>query len=191
MTLYVDETENEEFFIVSGLLVNSSSDVELAFKQFKKNIHGAHISAKEKQELFTEFKATQLDRHYQKIKFRMLDAICTFDNSIIYSCHIKKGPSFLQSRKEDVYVLLLSKIVASLEEETDIIFDTFNKMDFESRITNTILPYSNVSSIQARDSRTEAGLQFIDNICSTIRLHLSGKDQNGFYKIIEDRVQNV
>ena len=191
MIMYVDETENEDFFIVSGLLVNSSSDVELAFKQFKKSIHGAQISSKQKQELFTEFKSTQLDRHFQKLKIRLLESVCTFDNSIIYSCHIKKGPAFLQAQKEDVYVLLLSKIVASLEESTDIIFDTFNKKDFESRIINTILPYSNVSSIQARDSRTESGLQFVDNICSAIRLHLVGKDQNGFYEIIEDRIQNV
>ena len=90
MTLFVDETENEEFFIVTGLLVNSKEDVDLAYKRFKKSIGGAHISNKVKQSLFTEFKSVQMDHHFQTLKRKMLLEIMAFDNSIIYSCYVKK-----------------------------------------------------------------------------------------------------
>ena len=43
MVLYVDETECEEFFIVTGLLVENASDVNDAYKRFKKNIKGFSI----------------------------------------------------------------------------------------------------------------------------------------------------
>ena len=103
MTLFVDETENEDFFIVTGLLVRSKEDVDLAYRKFKKGISGAHISNKLKQSLFTEFKSVQLDHHFQALKKRMLLEIMEFDNSIIYSCHVKKDKLFYQKKKEDVY----------------------------------------------------------------------------------------
>ncbi len=191
MILFVDETENEEFFIVAGLLVNSKEDVELAYKKFKKSISGSHISSKVKQTLFTEFKAAQMDHHFQALKRKMLLEIMAFDNSIIYSCHIKKDAGFYQKKKEDVYILLLSRIVAELEEETDIIYDAFNKNDFEQRINTTIAPFMNVQSIKPMDSRLEAGLQFVDNVCSVIRLKKSEKDQYAYYEIIESRIKTV
>ena len=191
MTLFVDETENEDFFIVTGLLVRSKEDVDLAYRKFKKGISGAHISNKLKQSLFTEFKSVQLDHHFQALKRRMLLEIMEFDNSIIYSCHVKKDKLFYQKKKEDVYILLLSKIVTSLESETDIIYDAFNKSDFEQRINTTIAPFVNVRSIKAMDSRLEAGLQFVDNVCSVIRLQKSDKDQYSYYEIIESRIKTV
>ena len=36
--LYVDETENEEYFIVTGLLVDSEAVLQLAYKRFKRKI---------------------------------------------------------------------------------------------------------------------------------------------------------
>jgi hypothetical protein len=98
---------------------------------------------------------------------------------------------FYQKKKEDVYILLLSKIVTSLESETDIIYDAFNKSDFEQRINTTIAPFVNVRSIKAMDSRLEAGLQFVDNVCSVIRLQKSDKDQYSYYEIIESRIKTV
>ena len=191
MLLFVDETENEDLFIVTGFLVNSKNEADLAYKHFKRRIRDFRISDKEKRVLFTEFKSTKMDQHYQKIKIRMLEEIVAFNNAIIYSTYIKKDDSFHQSRKEDIYVLLLSKIVSSLEQETEIVYDTFNKHDFENRINVTIAPFSHVVSVRAADSRTEAGLQFVDNICSVIRLYESGKDRYAFYQIIAKRVKMI
>lgn len=191
MLLFVDETENENLFIVTGFLIKSKEDADLAYKHFKRKIKDFRISDKEKRMLFTEFKSTLMDQHFQKLKIRMLEEIVAFDNSVIYSTYIKKDETFRQNRKEDIYVLLLSKIVASLDLETEIIYDTFNKRDFEERINATIAPFSHIISIRSADSRTEAGLQFVDNLCSVIRLYESGKDHYSFYQIIENRVKMI
>lgn len=191
MLLFVDETENEDMFIVTGFLVKSKEDADLAYKHFKRKIKDFRISDKEKRMLYTEFKSTLMDQHFQKLKIRMLEEIVAFDNSVIYSTYIKKDETFRQNRKEDIYVLLLSKIVASLDLETEIIYDTFNKRDFEERINATIAPFSHIISIRSADSRTEAGLQFVDNLCSVIRLYESGKDHYSFYQIIENRVKMI
>lgn len=37
MILFVDETENDSFFIVTGLLVNSQADIVDVYKRFKKS----------------------------------------------------------------------------------------------------------------------------------------------------------
>ena len=191
MILYVDETENDKYFIVAGLLVNSASDIESAYKKFKNKASNSFLSEKDKQRIFTEFKSTILDRHFQKIKVRLLNEISAFDNSIIYSCYIKKTEVIQQSTKEDSYILLLSKIAASLTEKTDIVFDEFNKLDFERKIITAISQYSNVHSIIAKDSRTVPGLQFADNICSVLRLHKSNCDRENYYEIIANKVFEV
>ena len=36
MLLFVDETENEDYFIVTGLLVESQNDIDLIYSRFKK-----------------------------------------------------------------------------------------------------------------------------------------------------------
>ena len=42
-----------------------------------------------------------------------------------------------------------------------------------------------------KDSQREFGLQFIDNICSVIRLELSENDKIGYYSFICDKVKRV
>jgi len=54
-----------------------------------------------------------------------------------------------------------------------------------------IISYQNVQAIMSMDSQKEAGLQFVDNICSVVRLHKSGTDEFGFYKLIEKHVKEV
>ena len=39
MILYIDETENDDFFIVAGVLFSDEKDMELAYKQFKKRVN--------------------------------------------------------------------------------------------------------------------------------------------------------
>lgn len=86
--------------------------------------------------------------------------------------------------KEKVYIKLLNNIVASINEPIEIIFDTFNKKDFEQKIIQDISKNSHVMKIKDSDSRMEAGLQFIDNLCSVIRI--SKKETNyDFYQLIK------
>lgn len=191
MILYVDETENDEYFIVTGLLIVSKEAAISAYKHFKNKISHMPISNNDKMRVFTEFKSTLLDRKYQRIKIKMLEEINELDHRVIYSCYVKKGDSFPQAFKEETYITLLAKIVSSIEAEVSIIFDRFNKRDFEDRIIDRLSSYHNVQAIMPRDSQKEPGLQFVDNLCSIMRMNKSGVDENNFYKIIEKWVQEV
>lgn len=182
MVLYVDETESEDYFIVAGLLTESKKKTDLAYRHFKKKLKTMKLSPKDKEKVFVEFKAVILDRHYQKIKLKMLNEIKQLDHRILFSVYVKKEKVFNQVMKEQEYMKLLDKIVT--------IIDTFNKADFEKKIVNYIGNHSHVCSIVSKDSRAEAGLQFIDNLCSIIRLSKYDK-QNRFYQIIQDELVEI
>ena len=49
----------------------------------------------------------------------------------------------------------------------------------------------NIITINGYDSHLEEGLQFIDNLCSVIRLHKSNSDKYSFYTIIENFIKEV
>lgn len=191
MILYIDETECDDYFIVAGLLTQSKRDTDLAYKHFKKGLKSMKISPKEKQKVFYEFKATLLDRHYQRIKIKMLVEINKLENTILFSTYTKKDLIFNQQDKEENYILLLQKIVTSINQEIDIIFDNFNNQKFEEKIIEEISKYDHVLSINAKESFDEAGLQFIDNICSVLRLDQTQSDKNHFYELIKEHVIKV
>ena len=85
--------------------------------------------------------------------------------------------------KEDAYISLLKKIVTNIAEPIDVVFDAFNKKDFEKKIILSILPMDNIEKIAPGDSVLEPGLQFVDNICGAIRLSKSNKDEWEFFDI--------
>ena len=190
MILFVDETENDRFFIVTGLLMKSKSEADELYRRFKKKINGSKISEKEKRVVYNEFKSTLLDKSYQRIKTVLLCEIMEYEDSIVYSCYIKKDKRMNQKTKEENYIALLSNIVSRVAD-VEIIYDTFNKRDFESKIEQKIGSMEKVVSISAKDSCAEPGLQLVDNLCSVIRLHRSNMDQNCFYDIIKNRVIEV
>ena len=191
MILYIDETETDEFFVVAGLLVDSATNVHAAYNRFKKSIRGIHISPKYKAKVFTEFKSTLLDRDYRTIKRKMLLEIQSLDGAIIYSCCLKKGTKLNQILKESLYITLLATIFTEVKDETAVIFDRFGKPDFEAKIIESATAFPCITEIQPMDSQEEPGLQFVDNICSVIRLHRSSKDENHFFEIIEKMIREV
>lgn len=190
MILYVDETENENYFIVTGLLVTPKQNVDMTYKHFKKKINSMNLNARHKEKIYNEFKSVVLDREFQRIKRMMLKEIMKLENQIIYSCYIKKGDVFNQKQKENQYIQLLNNIVLSIPYDIEIIFDSFNKKDFENKIIHFIELNENVISIQPRNSFDEAGIQFVDNLCSVIRRSFLD-DKNEFYLLIENNVIQV
>ena len=90
MVLYIDETENNSFFIVAGLLATSSEETENAYRKFKKSIKRMKIEDKYRSQVYTEFKSTLLDRRYKRIKIKMLESIAEIEPTIIYSVYQKK-----------------------------------------------------------------------------------------------------
>lgn len=186
MILYVDETENTDYFIVTGLLAESRGVVDDAYKRFKNSISNYPIVEREKKIVYTEFKSVLIDRRYRKIKERMLREIRNIHPCVIFSCFIKKGRIFNQEFKESTYLTLLSKIVSTISQDICVVYDAFNKRDFEEKIENRLMSYRNVQAVTARDSQTEKGLQFVDNLCSIIRRHEENSDSDDLFKIIED-----
>ena len=191
MVLYIDETEHQNYFIVGGILAKSEADVELAYKRFKKSVSSLPIKKAAKEKLFLEFKSTIVDERYQRIKFKLLNELINIDGVIIYSCYIKKQKDMKQTLKESVYITLLSNIINSIDEQVEVIFDSFNKKDFEESIVSTFMDFNNVASIKPLNSQWSQGLKFADNVCSVIRLHLTDRDKYGYYNIISQRVKNV
>ena len=63
----------------------------------------------------------------------------------------------------------------------NIVTNIYLGLDFEEKIINSIKLNHNVLSIIQQDSRLEFGLQFIDNICSVIRLHIDRKESTLYY----------
>lgn len=185
MVLYIDETENEQYFIVAGLLTASKEQVATAYKRFKKHIKGFAMPAKYKAKVFTEFKSHWLDNEYQSIKRKMLETICNMDDiQILYVAYRKDNQTFDQKNKESIYIKHLSSIVSSIESPVSVTFDAFGKKDFEDRIVFTVGRLANAEGIAPADSQIEPGLQFIDNICSVIRLHITADQRDRYYEMI-------
>ena len=62
---------------------------------------------------------------------------------------------------------------------------------FEKRIVESFADNPKIKSIIAGDSQLVHGLQFVDNLCSIIRLHKSNCDTEGFYSILVDVIREV
>ena len=131
-----------------------------------------------------------MDRNYHKHKRKMLEELCNIDCSILYAYYSKNGFKINQTLKQSIYITLLSKIVSSVDEEVEIIFDGFGIEEFENDIVKSIKAITNVKSIRHGDSQEEKGLQFIDNVCSSIRHHITEGEKDMYYEIIADLVRN-
>lgn len=185
MILYVDETENDNYFIVVGLLMSSDKEANnLFFYSFKKHTRNYKLKKNVKKKLYNEFKSFYLDKNYQKIKKNMLNIIFKNHSSSYYSYYIKKDKHISYILKKNMYIKLLDCIVKDIDSCIDIVFDEFGDINFEESIIDKISRNSNVKSIKAVDSRKSAGLILVDNLCSTVRLHLSNADTYNFYDII-------
>ncbi len=191
MILYIDETENQDYFIVSGLLANSKTDVDNSFKHFRNTVKNMGIKTKDRSVVFIEFKSNVIDRRYKNIKLKMLKEINNLNDTVYYSCYIKKEKDLKQSIKEKEYIRMLEKIVSYIADDIDIIFDSFNKKDFELKIIERIGSKENVLSVKPMNSQLEAGLKYVDNICGVIRLYLSDHDEYNFYPVIESKVIRI
>ena len=191
MLLFVDETETDEFFLVGGFLVESRESATSAYKHFKRRISNFPLSPSDKAKVYTEFKSVILDKSFQRIKLRMLEEIDQLNGIIIFSSYVKKDKKFSQAVKEDTYISLLSRIVASITDDISIIFDTFNMFLFEEKIVRAISKLSHVQAIMSCDSQAEPGLQFIDNICSVLRRYKATSQKDQFYMLIEKHIKEV
>lgn len=191
MVLFVDETENENLFLVGGVLVESKEEVHAAYKRFKRRIKDYPITNRFRTEVFREFKSTLLDKRYQRIKSRMVEEIADLDCKIIYACFKKSELKFDQELKEKVYMELLARISSSIDEDISIVFDAFNVPSFDEKVVRELSKQKAVQAIMPQNSQSEPGLQLIDNICSVLRYYKTSGEKNDWYKMLENKILEV
>ena len=187
MILFIDETENDDYFIVAGLLISSNDDLIKSFNRFKRKVDNFNIKPESKSKLCNEYKSVLMDKQYPKLKMCLLKEINNLDCKIYFSTYKKESISFKQLDKETQYISLLKNIVLTINEKISIFFDAFNKKDFDLKIINEMSLIDNVIKIEYKNSFDEKGIQFVDNIASTIRHSLSNKHPE-FYEIIKDKI---
>ena len=191
MILYVDETENTEYFILTGLLLKSEKVAKDIYYSFKRKANGYKMSENLKAKLYTEFKSTLMDEKFPTLKKKMIEEIKSVDNLIIYSVYMKKDKRLEKDLKFNLYTRMLSKIIESVGQELDIVFDKCSNNSVDEFITNTISKVNNVRSIKAADSQLTPGLQLVDNMCSIIRRKYTNSDINGHYELIANNVKEA
>ena len=190
MILYVDETESDTLFIVSGLLVKDRQDIEQIFKRFKKKAQQVSVSKKYKTKLFSEFKSVIMDKEYQQLKKVMLTILNEINYHVFYGCLIKIG-EFKQKDKERAYINILSAIVSSIYHPVDVYFDSFRNRDFERSIIKKLESMQNVRLVKPTISETDHGIIMVDNLCSVIRRHEMNQYNEGFFNIITHSLKKV
>ena len=190
MILYIDETGNDDFFIVAGVLFDSEESTKSIYKQFKKKVDNIPLKNSAKEKVYTEFKGTLLEKSFQRIKQIIMETINNNAIKIVYSIYRKNKSGFLQNEKEMVYFQLINNIVNSMNEPVDVVFDEFKIKSFDSTIENRISQNANCNSIIHNDSQLIPGLQFADNVCGAIRLYVSEENEK-YYMIVKDKTYSV
>lgn len=191
MILYVDETENNDYFILTGLLLESEKIANDIYYSFKKKANRYKIPENLKAKLYTEFKSTLMDEKFPTLKRKMIEELKTADNLIIYSIYVKKDKRLMKDLKFDLYTRMLSKIVNSIGHDLDIVFDKCSDSKVDQYIVETISSLDAVLSIKAADSQLTPGLQLVDNMCSIIRHKYTNNDRNGYYELIVENVKET
>ena len=188
MILYIDESLDNNYFVVGGFAVKSDYIVNEVHKQFKKHAKSFPMKENDRRRVFTEFKSVYLDDSYPALKRDMLNHIVKTDCKMYYKFYELNNETIYQDKKEEIYIKLLVSLVSEIKDEVAVYFDSFKKKDFEDNIKETISKLDNVILVDNKDSLNSKGIQFADNICSVIRRHLSNIDENQYYNIIENKL---
>ena len=189
--LFIDESIDENFYVVGGILVDNENELLLVYNQFKKQVLKMPLTNKQKINITTEFKSILLDKTYPQIKKKFLYKLNSINCSVIFS-YRKLNSKMNKEFAETTYIELLSNIVTSIDDDVIVItFDNFSNVRFEEKIIETIGSINNVKSIKKDYSYNNKGLQFADNVIGVVRRKLSGIDDNDFFDIISNRIIKI
>ena len=89
MILYIDETENDDFFIVAGVLFPDEKDMETAYKQFKKKVENLELKPSVKAKVYTEFKGNFIEKKAKRVKDLIMQSLQESAQKIIYGIYKK------------------------------------------------------------------------------------------------------
>ena len=189
--LYIDESYDQNVFVVGGVITNSKEEIVKTYNKLKKNLKKTPFTRKQKLKFMNEFKSVVLDKSFPKIKTKVLVYITSSNIDIIYS-YKKITGKLKQEAKEILYLKLIKNIINHINDDIVVItFDSFNNTRLNSKIEKEIKELRNVKEVLCMNSYDSKGLQFADNVVGTIRRHISGIDINNDYEIISNKVISV
>jgi hypothetical protein len=188
MYIYIDETEDKDYFVVGGILVEEENTLTSIHKRITKIIKRQKYSAKTKSLLLTELKDYQLNKSYRILKRTVLNELAG-SGSYYYSLYIKKK-HFKQVDKEKMYIRLLKEIASKIDSKINIVYDEFRLQRFHNNIEVELIKLDNVISIESGNSQSNKSLQFADIICGTIRRYHQDQDTEMF-NLIKNKVIDI
>ncbi len=188
MFLFIDETEDDKYFLVGGILVPKEDSLQGLYKKVRSKIKHHKYSMKAKNELLTELKDYQINKRYRRLKKYILQKLSTI--GVFYYCMIGKKKHFKQVDKERTYIKLLKKIIKSVNCDVNVVYDDFKLLRFHNNISVEVLKLENVISVNSAKSQECKSLQFSDIVVGTIRRYYKELDIE-MYKIISAKVIDI
>jgi len=208
--LYLDETEDEKYFIIGGVLTTDIKKVEDAVYETKRNIKRKKgIPEKTKAKILTELKERDLNswglqdikKHFflnltlDKVKFRGKNVFTPNPKvKVIGVIHIKENSSLVNEKKGYIYFKMLELLLSDplfKEKEIEIIYDEFSSEYFDKSIETTIDSYINLKKIQSGNSEVVKALQAADLCVGSIRRNLNGEKNCYYYELIKDITYSI
>lgn len=188
--LFIDESINENTFVVGGILIENDTEHFVAYNQFKKQIKEIPLTRKQKDRITFEFKSTLLEQSFPKIKRKLLYKLIALNCDIVYSSK-NLTSNINQELKQNYYIKCLSNIINNINNELIIVtIDELGNKKFENNVFDKVNKYENVKSITKDNSFNNKGLQFADNVVNIIRKHISKIDKNNFYELVAGKVKH-
>ena len=187
--LFIDESNDNNVFVVGGILIENEEELFLVYNQFKKQINRIPLTRRQKEKICFEFKSTLLENSYPQIKRKLLYKLNALNCDIVYD-YRKMVTGFNQETKRKFYLDCLTNIVNNINDEMIIVtIDELGSERFENLVFSEISKIKNVKSIIKNNSFNNKGLQIADNIVGVIRKHLSNIDKDNFYSIIANKIK--
>ncbi|MDW8518426.1 DUF3800 domain-containing protein [Priestia flexa] len=203
---FFDETEDNGFFIVGGVISSSKETLSDVIYETRKHIKsgkkGKHYNA-----LLNEIKEYYIYRNnLDYVKKRMFSSLSTkkvkkkgkiidvprIDVIILYMKYTK-GPdeSLKQAKKSALYLEMIGNFLSSekfKDEEICIVYDDFEDKAFKKGIRDLANSHPNLVEISSGKSNEVKELQIADVCVGSYRRKLNNDDKNNNFGHIEDLV---
>lgn len=160
----------------------------LCYRSIRKILNSYPLSRNEKTRICSELKSYIIENGYPNIKRKILNCIYEAKLEIVASFS-KLNTKLNEDKKQELYIELFNKIVNGIDDDVEIMFDSFSNKNYEEKIIREISINSKVKDIDCDFSYNSKGLQLADNVCGVIRKHIEGIDKNNYFETIKDHTK--
>ncbi|HAT4181355.1 TPA: hypothetical protein I9Z90_002955 [Clostridium perfringens] len=202
--LILDESFNERFFVVGGIVTTNDKIVEDAIFDVRKKIKAnKNIKDRLKNKLLNEIKDHNLSGKYDYLKEYFFNKINMDSNTQFIGAYIDN----CKMNVEDKYFVCLKKILEFLYEQNDnmnikisydnvtkIIYDEFEQKTLLEQKLNCLKEKYSIESIESKKSQEDKRIQGADLSVGSIRKILLEEAVNvnmDKYTILKAEITNV